>query len=337
VIGERTFDALSGRRPALPLRARGEQTASSLPPLLVAAERVAATVAQGVHGRRRVGQGETFWQFRQYQPGDAVTRIDWRESAKSQRLYVRETEWEAAQSVWLWRDPSSSMDYSSTPYIAGGDWPTKRERADLILVALASLLVRGGERLTLLGSGVAPMTGRVALTRLVEMIERPPDGADASRGRAAGGDATTRPATPRAAAAPGEGLAVPAFEPLPRAGQLVLVGDFLAPLERVNAAVAQFAGAGLKGHMLQIADPAEEDLPFGGRVRFEGVEEHDQIVISRVETVRDDYALRFRRHREGLTDIARGVGWSFGYHRTDRAPHLALLALHAALSADRRL
>ena len=84
-----------------------------LPPLLVAAERVAATVAQGVHGRRRVGQGETFWQFRQYQPGDAASRIDWRESAKSQRLYVRETEWEAAQSVWLWRDASASMDYTS--------------------------------------------------------------------------------------------------------------------------------------------------------------------------------------------------------------------------------
>ena len=131
-------------------------------------------MAQGVHGRRRVGQGETFWQFRQYQPGDAATRIDWRESAKSQRLYVRETEWEAAQSVWLWRDPSSSMDYSSAGYIAGGDWPTKRDRAELILVALASLLVRGGERLTLLGSGVAPMTGRAALSRLVQMIERPP-------------------------------------------------------------------------------------------------------------------------------------------------------------------
>src|ERR671932_325888 len=134
-----------------PLRDRAEQTAAALPPLLVAAERVATTVAQGVHGRRRVGQGETFWQFRQYMPGDAAQRIDWRESAKSQRVYVRETEWEAAQSVWLWRDASPSMDYSSAAYITGADWPTKRDRAELLLVALASLLLRGGERLTLLG------------------------------------------------------------------------------------------------------------------------------------------------------------------------------------------
>jgi len=264
------------------------------------------TVAQGVHGRRRVGQGETFWQFRQYQPGDAASRIDWRESAKSQRLYVRETEWEAAQSVWLWYDASASMDYSSAGYVTGAEWPTKGDRAELLLVALASLLVRGGERLTLLGSGIAPMNGRIALSRLVEMIDRNPN-ADS----------------------------LPAFEPLPRAGQLVLIGDFLSPLEVVNAAVTRFAAGGLKGHMLQVSDPAEEDLPFDGRIRFAGVEERDEVVISRVESIRDDYSNRFRRHREGLAAIAGTVGWSFGFHRTDRPPHLALLALFAALSADR--
>lgn len=311
MIAERTLSVLAPHRAAIPLRDRAEQAAAALPPLMVAAERIAATVAQGVHGRRRVGQGETFWQFRQYQPGDAAARIDWRESAKSQRLYVRETEWEAAQSVWLWRDPSASMDYTSAGYIAGGDWPTKRDRAELILLALASLLVRGGERLSLLGSGVAPLTGRVALNRLVELIERSVDDAAATAG-------------------------LPAFEPLPRAGQLVLIGDFLAPLDEINATVGRFAAVGLKGHLLQVVDPAEEDLPFAGRVRFEGIEVPDDVVISRVETVRADYAERFRRHREGLAEIARSVGWTIGHHRTDRPPHLALLALHAALAADRR-
>jgi uncharacterized protein (DUF58 family) len=300
---------LTRRAPARPaLRDRAEEAASVLPPLLVAAERVAATVAQGVHGRRRVGQGETFWQFRQYEPGDAATRIDWRESAKSQRLYIRETEWEAAQSVWLWRDASASMKYTSADYIAGGEWPTKRDRAELLLLALASLLVRGGERLTLLGSGMPPMSGRIALSRVAELIDRE----------------TT------------EAASLPAFEPLPRAAQLVLIGDLLSPLDAINAAISRFAAAGLKGHLLQVVDPAEEDLPFEGRVRFEGVEERDQVVIGRVESVREDYATRFRRHREGLAAMTAALGWSFGFHRTDHPPHLALLALHAALSADRR-
>jgi uncharacterized protein (DUF58 family) len=294
--------------PSVPLRERAEEAAARLPPLLIAAERVAVTVAQGVHGRRRVGQGETFWQFRQYQAGDAATAIDWRKSAKSQRLYVRETEWEAAQSVWLWRDASASMNYSSAIYLPGADWPTKRDRAELLLVALASLLVRGGERLSLLGSGFAPMRGRVALSRLAEIVGR------------------DRSQTP----------SLPAFEALPRAAQLVLFGDFLAPLEMVNATIARFAASGLAGHLMQIVDPAEEDLPFDGRVRFAGVEERDEVVISRVESIRGDYAERFRRHREGLAAIAANFGWSCGTHRTDRRPELALLALYGALSAGRR-
>jgi len=301
----------AARAPAGSLRDRAEAAAAPLPPLPVAAERIAATVAQGVHGRRRIGQGETFWQFRAYEPGDAASRIDWRESAKSQRLYVRETEWEAAQSVWLWRDASASMDYSSAAFIPGGDWPTKRERAELILVALASLLVRGGERLALLGGGMAPLSGRVALTRLVELIER-----GGSQPAAAGG--------------------LPAIEPLPRACQLVLIGDFLGPLDATNAVVAGFAAAGIRGHLLQIADPAEEDLPFDGRVRFEGVEGRDALLVSRVETIRDAYAGRFREHRAGLQAMAQALGWSFGAHRTDRPPALALLALHAVLTPDRR-
>ncbi|HYM01983.1 MAG TPA: DUF58 domain-containing protein [Stellaceae bacterium] len=284
------------------LQHRAEQLAAGLPPLLVAAERVAATVAQGVHGRRRVGQGETFWQFRQYQPGDPVPRIDWRESAKSQRLYVRETEWEAAQSVWLWRDASASMGYASS-----GDLPTKRHRADVVLLALAALLVRGGERVALLGSGLPPSSGRAVLNRFALSLERP-----------------------------GSNANMPEFEPLPRYAQLVLMGDLLAPLDEIHDRISRFAANGLRGHLFQVLDPAEETLPFAGRVRFDGFEQEDSLLISRVETVREDYAKRLAAHRQGLADIARGAGWSFGTHRTDRPPHTALLALYGALAEPRR-
>jgi uncharacterized protein (DUF58 family) len=283
------------------LQHRAEQLAATLPPLLVAAERVAATVAQGVHGRRRVGTGETFWQFRQYEPGDPVPRIDWRESAKSMRLYVRETEWEAAQSVWLWRDNSPSMDYASSTGL-----PTKRARTDLIVLALAALLIRGGERVAVLGTGVSPASGRAVLNRLALTLERP---------------------------ALGQNL--PGYEPLPRYGQLVMAGDLLASLPEIHELVGRFAATGLRGHLLQVLDPAEETLPFAGRVRFEGLEQEAPLLISRVETVREDYAQKLAQHREGLAAIARATGWSFATHRTDRPPHTALLALYATLAEPR--
>ncbi|HEX9159149.1 MAG TPA: DUF58 domain-containing protein, partial [Rhizomicrobium sp.] len=104
------------------LGAKADALGAALPPLLVAAERLASTVALGVHGRRRSGMGETFWQFRRYAHGDARGAIDWRQSAKSQHLFVREREWEAAETVWFWCDGSSSMDFSSDANVC-----TKRE------------------------------------------------------------------------------------------------------------------------------------------------------------------------------------------------------------------
>ena len=298
---------MAPRRPGIHHRA--EELAAVLPPLLVAADRVAATVSQGVHGRRRVGQGETFWQFRRYQPGDSAQAIDWRQSAKSQPVYVRETEWEAAQSVWLWRDASASMDYRSTPSL-----PDKAERGDLLLLALVSLLVRGGEHVALLGSGKAPATGRAALSRLAAEIE---EGRSSERH----GGART------------DGL--PAFELLPRHARVVLIGDFLAPLGDVKSAIEPFANHGVRGHLVQVLDPAEESFPFAGRIRFEGPEQEGETVIGRAETVRRDYRLAIARHRSGLEALARSTDWTFTIHHTDRRPETALLATYLALAQPR--
>lgn len=292
---------MHGRRPDIHRQA--EEAAALLPPLLVAAERVAATVSQGVHGRRRVGQGETFWQFRRYQFGDSTELIDWRQSAKSQPVYVRETEWEAAQSVWLWRDGSPSMHYASS-----NNLPTKLERAGLLLLALASLLVRGGEQVALMGLGTPPRSGRATLNRLARIVETAAEDDDS----------------------------LPPAEPLPRHARMVWIGDFLAPLDDIKAAIDPYAGEGVGGHLLQILDPAEESLPFSGRVLFEGLERDGQVLIGRAESVRNDYQAALTAHRRGLYALARAQGWTFAIHHTDRPPQTALLALYAALSQSRR-
>src|SRR5579862_9246401 len=144
---------------------RSLELAGTLPALMVAADRVAATVIQGVHGRRRVGQGDAFWQYRPYRDGDSASRIDWRQSARSRHLFVRETEWEAAASVWLWRDASPSMQYASLR-----DIDTKAVRAELLVLALASLLTDASERIAVLGSGQRPASGRIGVRRVAETL-----------------------------------------------------------------------------------------------------------------------------------------------------------------------
>ncbi|HEV7369683.1 DUF58 domain-containing protein [Arenibaculum sp.] len=293
---------------ALQARQRAEALSARLPPLLVAAERVAATVAQGVHGRRRVGTGETFWQFRRYEPGDATTTIDWRQSARSQRVFVRETEWEAAQSVWLWCDRTASMDYRSAPAL-----PTKGERARLLTLALALLLVRGGERVALLDGEHPPGANTFTIDRIAAALS-------------AGGPAGGPPGEV------GDAADVPAPKPLPRHAQTVLVGDLLSPLDEIRRTVSALTARGVRGHLLQVLDPAEETLPFDGRVEFAGLQGEEAVLVPRVEAVRGAYLERLAAQRDGLSALARTAGWSFSAHRTDRPPQTALLALHAAVS-----
>jgi uncharacterized protein (DUF58 family) len=302
----REFEARDVRKPTRwpTLRREAESLGAALPPLLVEAERVAATVAQGVHGRRRVGTGESFWQFRRYSTGDPAQLIDWRQSAKSQHYFIRENEWEAAESVWLWRDSSPSMSYLSR-------WSevSKRDRASVLALALASLLVRGGERIAALEEADPPSANRLALRRLAL----------------------------RYMSLDEDGISLPPERTLPRYAQLVLFSDFLVPLEDLRRRVEGFGARGIRGHLLQILDPAEEDLPFEGRTRFEGVEEPLTLVVGRAQELKADYRAALAAQRAALADVARRLGWTFLTHRTDRPPQLALLALYGALAGERGL
>ena len=288
------------------LRQQAEQLGATLPPLLVAAQRVADTVLHGAHGRRRVGRGDTFWQFRRYQPGDAATSIDWRQSARSQKMFVREKEWSSAQSVWLWPDRSPSMNYRSEPALA-----TKGERACLIALALAALLNRGGERVGLLGADTAAGSGRRALEQLA-----------ATLGMNLGASGS-------------EQQSLPKLVPVSRFSHLVLISDFLSPLDEIEAVFADYASRGAIGHVLHVTDPAEETLPFTGRVRFIGLEGDGEYTVGRAQSLQREYTARLNVRRETLALLCRRFDWTFTAHRTDRPPQLALLALYTALGENR--
>jgi uncharacterized protein (DUF58 family) len=288
---------LIDRTRSLSAQDEAESLAAALPPLLVAAERLSNAVSLGVHGRRKSGMGETFWQFRRYRAEDASTAIDWRQSAKSQHLFVREREWEAAEAVWFWRDASAGMDFKSNASNV-----TKLDRANVLLLALASLLVRGGERIALLGDGRGPATGRAPLRRIAHTLLQT-----------------------------GDGAALPPNAPLSRNAQFVWISDFLSPFGEIEETLRRIAGQGLGGHLIHIIDPAEEDFPYEGRTRFDAPGGNVSEILGRAETVRDAYRAKFRAHADTLAELARRLGWTYLAHRTDHSPQMALVALYMNL------
>ena len=283
-------------------RARG--FAQSLPALLVQAARVADTVLQGTHGRRRVGLGESFWQFREYGIGDSAARIDWRQSGRSTKLFVRETEWEAAHSLWLWRDGSASMDYASQ-----GSLPTKRAHADLLMLAVAAMALRAGERVGVLNAlGQPPSTSPAGLERLAILL-------------AGLRSAHDEPPSPAA---------------VKRHSTIVLCGDFLGSLDPLTRTMQDLTALQARGILVQVLDPAEIDLPFRGRVRFEGLEGEAAETAPRVEAIALDYKTRLAERQRALERIARQAGWHMVFARTDATPYDTLIELHTLLSGKAR-
>lgn len=285
--------------PALTLSDRAAALSRALPPLLVEAERIAATVILGEHGRKRAGPGESFWQYRHYSFGDSTQRIDWHKSARSTHVYIRENEWEAANTLWVWSSPAVSMTFKS--HLAQ---VTKRERAQLLALAIASLAVRASERVSALGSPYAPDHTRAQLVKLAAWFMQ------------------------------AEGPALPSVTRMPRFSGAVLVGDFFETPQDIAAAITPLAEAGVKGHLVQVVDPAEETLPYAGRVEFHEMAGPVKFLSSKAETLRGAYAEKLAEHRAALKDLCRRIGWSFVVHRTDEAPAGTLLALHALISGE---
>jgi uncharacterized protein (DUF58 family) len=284
--------------------ARAQTLSATLPPLMAEAERVANTVQQGTHGRRRVGPGESFWQFRRYSTGDEATAVDWRQSARSQHLFVRENEWDAAQSAWIWCDQSVSMDYHSE-----FSETSKQDRAIVLALALANLLARGGERIAALGTDAPPNNSRHTLHQLAESWINLTSSQDTQSG-------------------------LPPAQPLPRYASLILIGDFLEPTEELIARLRKLSHTGARGHLLQVLDPAETDLPFEGRTEFEGVKEDLKLLVGRAEGLRVAYKQRLASHQDQLREMTRSVGWTFATHRTDAPATNALLTLYGVISGD---
>jgi uncharacterized protein (DUF58 family) len=286
--------------PPTALEADAYALAANLPELLVEAHRVAQTITHGLHGRRRAGSGETFWQFRHFEQSDSASAIDWRRSAGSDHLFVREHEWEAAHTIWIWLDVSPSMGFQS--HLAR---ITKADRTVVLGLAMAELLSRGGERVGLFGD--RPWTGRRTPRRMAEALAQ----------QLAGGKQQT---------------SLPPQSAISRFSECLLISDFIEPLETMTPRFEQLAAQGVRGHLVQVLDPAEETLPYKGRTEFTASEGGERVVAGRAETLREKYQARMSNHREALMEATRRMQWSFLPHHTDRPAEEALLALHARLS-----
>jgi len=284
-------------------RADGESRtlAASLPRLVLEARRIAANVIHGLHGRRRAGAGESFWQYRRFVSGEPAQRVDWRRSGRDDHLYVREQEWEAAHTVWVWPDRSPSMAFASR-----NARDSKLERGLIVAFALAELLVAGGERVGIPGL-MRPTASRSVIDKMAEAMLH---------------DDATRASLP------------PSFVPSSLA-EIVVLSDFWSPLPEITTMLAGLSASGAHGTLIQIVDPAEETFPYSGRVEFVEPEGGGVITAGRAESWTNDYVARVALHRDQIREETNRLDWLFSTHTTSRSAAELLLYLHSGMMVSK--
>jgi uncharacterized protein (DUF58 family) len=284
-------------------RADGESRtlAASLPRLVLEARRIAANVIHGLHGRRRAGAGESFWQYRRFVSGEPAQRVDWRRSARDDHLYVREQEWEAAHTVWLWPDRSPSMAFASR-----GARDSKLERSLIVAFALAELLVAGGERVGIPGL-MNPTASRSVIDKMAQVMLH---------------DDQIRPSLP------------PSFVPSALA-EIVVLSDFWSPIEDIRKMLSGLSASGAHGALVQIVDPAEETFPYSGRIEFVEPEGGEVITAGRAERWIEDYVARVAAHRDQIRTETNKLNWLFTTHTTSRSAAELLLFLHGGMMVSK--
>ena len=281
------------------LRGRAEALAAPLPDLLAEAEHLAQAVLLGAHGRRRSGMGDEFWQYRPARAGDEARMVDWRRSAKSDAHYVREKEWQAAQSVLIWVDEAQSMDFSSDKNRA-----TKADRAKLLAMAISVLLIRGGERVALAALGTPPRSSQLQLLRIAQNFTAEKDAED---------------------------YGVPIIRIMPPHSRALFVSDFMGDVAALEAQMTRAADRGVRGVIFQILDPQEEAFPFDGRTIFESMGRTLSHETLKAGDLRDRYLDRLAERKAKLTDLARNTDWQYACHHTGDSAQSALLWLYGAL------
>ena len=261
---------------------------ATLPAIMMDARRAASGIVMGEHGRRRAGVGDAFWQYREWSNGESIRQVDWRRSAKSDKLFIRERERQNPALLQIWCDQRPSMNWTSDPKI-----PTKAQRGLIIGLALAIATRAGGERVHALGLNT-PLNNEIQFARLL----------------------------------------VEAGQKLPlqyQAGQVLLISDGLELPEIWAQRVQHITSARAQLIVLLIADRAELEFPFQGRIAFSTSPTETPLILGRAQSARSDYMDAYRQHMIAVRHAIQSAGGEVFDHCTRDPPIAIMLNLAAAL------
>ncbi|HWB02898.1 MAG TPA: DUF58 domain-containing protein [Verrucomicrobiales bacterium] len=254
----------------------------------------------GLHRSPWHGFSAEFTEYRQYSPGDDPRHLDWKVFARSDRFFIRKFEDETNLRCHMAVDQSRSMDCGSLAW-------TKAHYAATLAATLGLFLHRQGDATGLLSFDERirdwiPARHRPGhLRRIMLALEKP-----------AGGAATDL-------TAPLQRLA----EIVRKRGLMVLISDFLAPVERLEHCFSQLGACGHEITVFQVLDPAEATFDFTKEILFEDAETGRTLFIDPA-AARRSYLEKLGAHEQGLRAVCAKLGIGFQRVLTNEPLEIAL-------------
>ena len=249
----------------------------------------------GIHRSPYHGFSAEFTEYRQYTPDDDPRYLDWKVFARSDRFFVKKFEDETNLRCYLLTDQSRSMTYGSLSY-------TKAEYSATLAATLAYFLYLQGDAVGLMTfdrqvRDYLPARHRTGhLRQLMLALEKP-----------ATGEATDFNSPLKRI-----------VEIVKKRGLIVVVSDFLAPLERLDQNLSALAACGHEVLVIQVLDPAEVGFDFKDPVMFEDAES-GRILFIDPAAARSEYRRKLEAHRDALRGTCQRLGIAWQGLVTDQA------------------
>ncbi len=268
------------------MRLQAEKLVTIAPDLKIRANKLANTVWEGIHNRNKAGIGDNFWQFKKYEYGDPVHLIDWKKSAKSSSFFIQEQELSTVQNINIWRDSSSSMNYSSRKNL-----DKKIYIANLITLVLSMIFIKQSEKVKINGSNINYSNSEEAINLISDQLSYIKTNNNNFE---------------------------PNIEEIDNGSNCILIGDFLYSTENIEKIIKNLSSRNINGMLIHIIDPAEQKFPFKGRVNFKGVEGENPYLIGNAESVQKEYLKKFKKHSDTIKIITESYKWNYFMHITDQ-------------------
>lgn len=268
----------------------------------------------GLHRSPYHGFSVEFTEYRQYSPGDDPRFLDWRVFARSDRYFIKRFEDETNLRCYLLVDLSRSMTFGSLGY-------TKASFAATLAATLAQFLYLQGDAVGLVTfdeeiRDLLPARHRTGqLRQLMFALEKPASGRSTNL------------------SAPLKRVA----ETVRKRGLLVLMSDFLAPVEDLEPQLAAMTACGQDAILFHVLDPAEKTFNFKNPAMFQDSESGRDLFID-PSFARKEYLRRLQSHCANLRSACDRHGLAYCQLATDEPLESALFQfLRARMQSTRRI